>query len=290
MAFPQGIDFRGTGGFVTDPTNYDWNDGTISYPHTSAQGNTVGWESLPDGAADRAITSDRRLAGINYNSTASKTTNFRIDLPSSGNYNVTLGLGDDGFANDAAGAIVDSSTTLTTLSQSVTAGQFCDATNVVRTSVTDWVNNNQPYAGSFSSTIFRFKLGPKFANAAVIATLFVAAGGGGTNVTATSAAETWSGRTAALNIQTVVSATNGSETWSGKAATVAANTAITAGNGAETWAGQAATVQISGPITIAAGNATELWSGFAATVSAAGGVVQRNRVFRAKKHVIYGSS
>ena len=46
MAFPQGIDFRATSGYVTDPTNCTYEIGnafSATYPRTTAQGNTVGW-------------------------------------------------------------------------------------------------------------------------------------------------------------------------------------------------------------------------------------------------------
>ena len=147
--------------------------------------------------------------------------------------------------------------------------------------------------------------------AVVIAAFKGAAGGGGTTVTATSALETWSGKGASLNAQTNVAASSGLETWSGKSATVASNTNvaasaaletwsgkastvaaltnISASSALETWSGKAATVNVSGPIVISANSAIETWSGLASTVSA-GGVVSapRNRVFRSKKHVIYG--
>jgi hypothetical protein len=59
MAYDQGIDFRATAGFVTDPSGCDKEIATTAnYPRTSAQGNTVGWEDAPGGVSNRSAAVD----------------------------------------------------------------------------------------------------------------------------------------------------------------------------------------------------------------------------------------
>src|SRR4051812_2578381 len=101
MAFPQGIDFRSSAGFVTDPTNYDYeiSDGG-NYPRTSVQGNTVGYESPTAGneqTRNRNAGNDARIAGFAYSSNLSTVTLYRIDAPV-GDYNIGFGSGDASYA------------------------------------------------------------------------------------------------------------------------------------------------------------------------------------------------
>jgi hypothetical protein len=166
MAFPQGIDFRSTAGFVTDPASCDEEHSVVAnYPRTSAQGNTVGWEDGTNGVRDRNANAGdgAKVAGINFNSSGA-AERYRIDLPATGSYSVRAACGDGAGVNNTHLDLYDTTTLVANLVTNHTTGganQFYDATNVQRTSVVDWVNNNAlagPY--TLASTICRFHNGP----------------------------------------------------------------------------------------------------------------------------------
>ena len=93
----QGFDFRNTSTFVTDPSGDTYVLATTAYP-TKGNGVTYGWvKTSPVSARDRSTSVDPRLAGINYVNNASPAT-FNVQLPSSGTYNVSLAMGDDGYS------------------------------------------------------------------------------------------------------------------------------------------------------------------------------------------------
>lgn len=161
MPFDQGIDFRATAGFVTDPASCDKEIGTTAnYPRTSAQGNTVGWEDAPGGTRDRTNSVDARLAGIAFaaNGTAKR---YRIDLPSSGYYRITLALGDNTTAQSQSVGVYDSTTLLSNVvghNLASAAGTFYDACGIRRSSAANWVSNEVSFVAFFSSTICRIKI------------------------------------------------------------------------------------------------------------------------------------
>src|SRR3990167_6692273 len=172
MAFPQGINFRSTAGFVTDGTNEDWefnpNGGHLStnYPHTTAQGNNVGWEGSQGGflVRDRNSGVDSRLAGFNgVNNSVDGTRDYRLDLSGSGDWVIRGAFGDHDYARGPMTIeVFDTSSSLGTLvsNQSTAAGtNWFDATGVERTTVADWVNNNAPVTKTFTTTICRIRCG-----------------------------------------------------------------------------------------------------------------------------------
>ena len=194
MAFPQGIDFRGTSGFVTDPTNYDNENGGSSsgqgaaatYPRTSAQGNTVGWETTFN-FVDRSSSVNARLAGVNYIGSGGATATYRIDLPATGSYGIQGAFGDQGSAQNTFTIQLEDTTTVFATpvnAQSSTIDQFYAANGTQETEA-NWLTNN-PVAGSgtdeisrtFTTTIFRIKLTGN-SGAAVMASIFIRSGGGG---------------------------------------------------------------------------------------------------------------
>lgn len=163
MPFDQGIDFRATSGFVTDPTGCDAETGTTAnYPRTSAQGNTVGWEDAPAGTRNRTSTVDARLAGIAFVTNGASPKRYRIDLPSSGWYQITLALGDNTTGQSLSAEVFDGTTLLSNVVRqgiTVAAGTFFDACGVRRSSASDWVSNEVSFVAFFSSTICRIRLG-----------------------------------------------------------------------------------------------------------------------------------
>lgn len=162
MTYPQGINFRATLGYVTDGANDSFENSnnsvsTGSYPRTTAQGNTVGWETFNGGSTrDRSTTVDARLAGINY--TASQQNDFRFDLPAAGSYNIRIAAGDMSSVNATLWSLLDGTTSLGTLTTgtNVTSGSFKDATDTVRTAAA-WPGSNVAVAKTFATTICRFR-------------------------------------------------------------------------------------------------------------------------------------
>lgn len=163
-SFAQGIFFNSTGG-LTPPTNYDQETGTTTnYPRVTAQGNNVGWDSLPAGVtlADRTTPTDVRLRGIAFVSN-SNIARYRIDLPSAGTYKIRLAMGDvSPFSHPQRIQILDNGSVVLSGDLNpgtIAADQYLDATGVTRTSVADWVANNAIFTVNFTSTIAQFQIG-----------------------------------------------------------------------------------------------------------------------------------
>lgn len=157
MALPQGINFRGSLAFVTDGAteSAEYAGGSVTYPRTTAQGVTVGTESNLFNNANRTTSFDPRLAGIYYTSSAGPA--FRIDLPSSGSYNVRIAAGDGIGPNRSEWDLYDSTTLLANLTTgSTVAGHFKDAQNVDYAAAS-WPGSNSVRNFTFSSTICRLK-------------------------------------------------------------------------------------------------------------------------------------
>lgn len=165
MAYPQGINFRQTAGYVTDGTGEDWHGvggGGATYPTTTAQGNTVGWEdSLGSLLQDRNRNSgnNRRLAGMNFAGTTG-THRFRFDLPSSGSYNVRVAMGDASYAQTVDCELLDTTTSLGVLTSGSTgAANSFKAANGSTYTAANWVTNEATHLTNFtfSTTICRFR-------------------------------------------------------------------------------------------------------------------------------------
>ena len=129
-SWSQGFDFRNTASFVTDPPSYNYVLPGTTYP-TTVNGVTFGW-TTPDlvQGGDRSTLVDPRLAGINSALNGSPAT-FYVDLPSPGAYNLSLAMGDDGFAQCSTQCEVqffDGSTVVATVNGGPTnQGYFYDA-------------------------------------------------------------------------------------------------------------------------------------------------------------------
>lgn len=179
MGFPQGIDFRATSGYVTDPADHTYEIGiTANYPRTTAQGNNVGWETSSE-SRNRSTSPDARLAG-NHRTTGTTVTTYRMDLPAAGSYSIKLAAGDYSYASGIKVELFDSTTSLGVLASTSTtaSARFRDATDVEHTAA-NWPANNNPATKTFASTILRAKVGSTGGGGGVIASLYVAAAGGG---------------------------------------------------------------------------------------------------------------
>lgn len=180
MALPQGIDFRSTAGYVTDPADHTYeilSTGVGNYPRTTPQGNNVGWEAGSDASGytrNRNSGVDARLAGRSAPTSGWK---YRIDLPSAGTYTVRFAAGDASYTATTTWTLKDTTTTLTTLTTGSTSagGKFKDALDVEYSSAA-WPAGNSAYSGVFATTILRVE---STSSGSTIAHVYVAAAGGG---------------------------------------------------------------------------------------------------------------
>lgn len=176
---PQGIDFRTTLGFVTDPANCVIENAevlfTANYPRTLPNGNVVGWEISGTGSnsRDRNAGNDPRLAGLE-----NPASDYRIDI-AAGNYNIYIAAGDASNSQGVSMAIKDTTTVLRSLSGSTgAANSFIDASNTVRTAAA-WVaasaGGGTAFAATFATSIARFSM----SGASPIAHIFIESASGG---------------------------------------------------------------------------------------------------------------
>ena len=187
MAFPQGINFRLTAGYVTDGTNEDYEltgGGNNNYPRTTAQGNSVGWEtvSVDYQPRNRNSANNRRLAGINFNAT-NGTWDYRVDLSASGSWNVRLAMGDPSYSSTVDCELFDTSSSLGVLCTGSTgaANSFKAADGNTYTHA-NWVSNEATHLvnKTFSTTICRFRVGTASTTNNNTAHLYVEAASGST--------------------------------------------------------------------------------------------------------------
>jgi hypothetical protein len=66
-----------------------------------------GWLDMP-GGRDRAGGNDRRIAGVNFGT----NNRFQVDLPSAGDYNIWVAMGDHDAAQTACKITIRDNTTI----------------------------------------------------------------------------------------------------------------------------------------------------------------------------------
>lgn len=181
MGLPQGIDFRLTSAFVTDPTNctFEISASGNDYPFTTPQGVTVGWETANNSGRNRNASNDPRLAGFQFSAADLSISKFRIDLPSTGSYSINLAAGDGSYSATTKVEFFDGTTSLGVACNGSTGGanKFFDAAGNIWTAAA-WVSSNVAVTDTFATTIFRAAVG-NGSNACAIAHLFIQSSGGG---------------------------------------------------------------------------------------------------------------
>jgi hypothetical protein len=191
MSWIQGVNFRGSSGYVTDGASTGYEIATTANytgARTLAAGDAVGigWEDAPTLSLDRDVV-DARISGAAFVTTSGSPFRYRIDLPSAGDYTIAVASCDAaGGSWDAYTEIFDNTTSLGVVNNrdTITANNYVN------------VNNTQYAAGSpaniddtqtftFASTILRVKVGLSSHGAAftmlshLLVTQVAAAGGGG---------------------------------------------------------------------------------------------------------------
>lgn len=199
MSLPLGLDFRDTvgctgvaGTFAGDPTNCFFMD--LRTTSGTVGGIPFSWDqSATNNSRDRANSpTDPRCAGMVFVSSGGLATTLTLTLPSAGQYDITLALGDHDNQQEISFDILDGgsgSTVLFNVATNVLTGganHYLDATGVDRTSDSDWAANNVAKRLTFSGTSASFRLNVPVANTCTLAHLFVAAVAGGIT-----AGETW---------------------------------------------------------------------------------------------------
>jgi hypothetical protein len=174
MAWDKGFNFRGTSGFVTDGTDETYVLAADTYP-TTRNGVTFG-EQNRDAAYfqdDRAL-GDRRLAGI-YGA-VDTGAEFRVDLPSTGNYDLRLAFGDALSGGEQRWRIYDNASILDSVGPVTQPfSEFVDASGTLRTAAA-WPGSNVSVPYAFASTTLIVQLRPMdAADYTNLAHLFVSA-------------------------------------------------------------------------------------------------------------------
>lgn len=178
------VNFYNTPGYRTDhgANAVVVTGSSASYPYSSGLGYNIGWDS-PSGSFtyhNRTTGGDPRLGGCVY--LPSWTNNkFRIELPSAATYDVAAAFGDNSAGYNVHFQFLDNTTQFgSTIGPGYTGGaaRFKDATNVERTSASDWVSNNALLTRAFSSTSF-FCSRPVSGDLAVLAHVALYSTGGG---------------------------------------------------------------------------------------------------------------
>lgn len=152
MSWVKGFNFRAGQAFVTDGPDETWVLGFNTLYPTTRNGVTFGWTGGGTDIRDRNAGIDPRLAGTNLWTGGS--TEFRVDLPYTGEFEIGLAMGDASFARSQMGVDVKDDTTpmISLLDMDPGAGQWFDASGVKRTSVSLWTGQHATVRVIFSTT------------------------------------------------------------------------------------------------------------------------------------------
>lgn len=173
-SFTQNVSFRSSSGFVTDGNQTAYEIvGVTNYPHaplcngcaSSGDAVSIGWDSGGGNPANDSAGLDARIAG--HNSVGSGTTGvYRILLPSSGTYNITVALGSIGNTETNKILIRDGvgGTTLATIGPTSTT-----AANYLAADGNTYANSNttgltKTVSVTFTGTTAAFDIGGVAAN------------------------------------------------------------------------------------------------------------------------------
>lgn len=185
MALPAGFNFRLTAGFVTDvsPDVYAQDPGSppvAAYPFTYSNGITGGWEivsgSLFTDGRDRDAATSPHLAGMQVPHGPDETQ-FRLDLPTPGNYYIQAAFGDFSNPQTSDISLYDANRQIAKLAGDTPADSYLDATNVVLTNAA-WQAGTNSRGGRleqlFDSTILRAHFFWTLSRACPICHLYIA--------------------------------------------------------------------------------------------------------------------
>ena len=124
---------------------------------------TFGWAIADTGETrDRTTASPNnpKLSGINYTGSADQAL-FQVDLPATGDYTIRVANGDAGSSQAGQYWELRDNVTAFVTAQfdgGMLGDEYYDATQVLRTTPTNWINNNATVTRTFASTTFVFAL------------------------------------------------------------------------------------------------------------------------------------
>lgn len=152
------VNFRSTVGYRSDDGADAYIEtGANAYPYPSGLGYDVGFVTPATSFVNLSITSDPRVSG-NAVLPGYANTDYRIDLPSTGDYEIAAAFGTlSGSVRGVYARLYDNSTQFGATigpDTTVSGGVFYDASGVERLSEADWVANNVRVSRTFSSTVF----------------------------------------------------------------------------------------------------------------------------------------
>lgn len=179
MPFFQGIYFRATDN-QTDPANYDAEvANTVNYPRTPDNGDStgVGWSALGTtlSRSNRDTATEVILKGI-ASIPCTSFAEYTIDLPATGKYRIRVAAGDKSSGQKIRLQLFDGTTKIADHDGNVSSNNWRDATGVIRSTESGWVNNNAPLIHNFATTTFKFRLGDTTngaSNNSTIAAIFI---------------------------------------------------------------------------------------------------------------------
>lgn len=154
-----GFSFRKSAGYVDDAI------GDIPVSATEYTDNLkYGWVGAVPSLYDRSATVDPRMAGVAIApNDGVGQLEFRIDLPSTGKYEIRLAIGDAKYSKaNSFVQLIDGDTVISTIDKSGTetkVGEFIDAKGVSHLSSASWALRNAPVGYVFSTKILRVLIG-----------------------------------------------------------------------------------------------------------------------------------
>jgi hypothetical protein len=161
VSFDKGFNLRAspTGGGVTDGPNETYVLSSDAYP-TTRNGVTFGWTTAPDGDSEFGPTVDRRLTGYNYKQNTGTQAVFRIDLPSSGSYAISIALGGHVGRAYQYVQVSDGATPVLTIDDSNgTAADHWDDATGADLDATSWPAGEAPVTVALSGSTLNIALG-----------------------------------------------------------------------------------------------------------------------------------
>lgn len=250
------LNFRASSGYVTDQTDATYCLGE-AYPTTrSTTGTglsvTFGFDtSLGANVRDRSTGVGPSLAGIGF-TVFGATRTLRIDLPSSGVWELRAAFGDATSSASVEYDILDSdgSTVLVSRVYSgtpIAVGEFYDASNVIRTNAADWDSNNAPINVTLAGSSVYFRLGGADSGCKVATIQLYQASSGPTVTSVTQTSGGTEGSPAVMTV-TLSGATSGSTNF---AATLVG---VTATGGGTDFTSDLASATYSNGVTFSGGN------------------------------------
>lgn len=163
MAISQGINFRSTAAYVTDPTGTTYEISlAVNYPRTTPQGHTVGWaaENAALNKENNSTGVDARLAGSHWFADGTNYNEYAFDLDAANDADLSMAFGEIPFNANGKVSVYDDTTLLATVWDGAVGGngRFADMNGDVHTNAANWVSNHTVRRFTFSTVRVRIRI------------------------------------------------------------------------------------------------------------------------------------